>query len=43
MGARAGVGTIADSFVNSLAETTNGPYKAECVGGCPPLAAAAPC
>jgi putative transposase len=27
------IGTIADSFDNALAETTNGLYKAECVYG----------
>jgi putative transposase len=31
--ARPSIGTIADSFDNALAETTNGLYKAECVYG----------
>lgn len=31
IGARPSIGTIADSFDNALAETTNGRYKAECV------------
>jgi putative transposase len=33
LGARPSVGTVADSFDNALAETTNGLYKAECVYG----------
>jgi putative transposase len=33
IGARPSIGTIADSFENALAETTNGLYKAECVYG----------
>jgi putative transposase len=33
IGARPSIGTIADSFDNALAETTNGLYKAECVFG----------
>ena len=33
IGARPSIGTIADSFDNALAETTNGLYKAECVYG----------
>ena len=33
IGARPSIGTIADSFDNALAETTNGRYKAECVFG----------
>jgi transposase InsO family protein len=33
IGARPSVGTVADSFDNALAETTNGLYKAECVRG----------
>ncbi len=33
IGARPSVGTVADSFDNALAETTNGLYKAECVYG----------
>jgi putative transposase len=31
IGARPSIGTVADSFDNALAETTNGLYKAECV------------
>jgi putative transposase len=33
IGARPPIGTIADSYDNALAETTNGLYKAECVYG----------
>jgi len=33
LGARPSIGTVADSFDNALAETTNGLYKAECVYG----------
>lgn len=33
IGARPSFGTVADSFGNALAETTNGLYKAECVYG----------
>jgi putative transposase len=33
IGASPSIGTIADSFDNALAETTNGLYKAECVFG----------
>jgi len=33
IGARPSIGTIADSYDNALAETTNGLYKAECVYG----------
>ncbi len=33
IGARPSIGTIADSFDNALAETTNGLYKAKCVYG----------
>ncbi len=33
IGARPSIGTVADSYVNALAETTNGLYKAECVYG----------
>jgi putative transposase len=33
IGARSSIGTVADSFDNALAETTNGLYKAECVYG----------
>ncbi|MDC3402514.1 IS3 family transposase [bacterium] len=33
IGARPSIGTIADSFDNALAETTNGLYKTECVFG----------
>ena len=33
IGARPSNGTVADSFDNALAETTNGLYKAECVYG----------
>jgi putative transposase len=33
IGARPSIGSIADSFDNALAETTNGLYKAECVFG----------
>ncbi len=33
IGARPSLGTIADTFDNALAETTNGLYKAECVFG----------
>jgi putative transposase len=33
IGARPSIGTIADSFDNALAETTNGLYKTECVYG----------
>ena len=33
IGARPSIGTIADSFDNALAETTNGLYKSECVYG----------
>jgi putative transposase len=32
-GARPSIGTVADSFDNDLAETTNGLYKIECVRG----------
>jgi hypothetical protein len=31
LGARPSIGTVADSYDNALAETTNGIYKAECV------------
>jgi putative transposase len=33
IGARPSVGTVADSYDNALAETTNGLYKTECVYG----------
>jgi len=33
IGARPSIGTVADSFDNALAETTNGLYEAECVRG----------
>jgi Integrase core domain len=33
IGARPSIGTVADSFDNALAETTNGLYEAECVYG----------
>jgi putative transposase len=33
IGARPSIGTVADSFDNALAETTNGLYKTECVFG----------
>jgi putative transposase len=33
IGAQPSIGTIADSFDNALAETTNGLYKTECVYG----------
>ena len=33
IGARPSIGTIADSYDNALAETTNGLYKTECVHG----------
>ncbi len=33
IGARPSIGTVADSFDNALAETTNGLFKAECVFG----------
>ena len=33
IGARPSIGTIADSYDNALAETTNGLYKTECVRG----------
>jgi putative transposase len=33
IGAHPSIGTVADSFDNALAETTNGLYKAECVYG----------
>lgn len=33
IGARPSIGTVADSYDNALAETTNGLYKAECVRG----------
>ena len=33
IGARPSIGTVADSFDNALAETTNGLDKAECVRG----------
>jgi putative transposase len=33
IGARPSIGTVADSYDNALAETTNGLYKAECVYG----------
>ena len=33
IGARPSIGTIADSYDNALAETTNGLYKTECVFG----------
>jgi putative transposase len=33
LGARPSIGTVADSFDNALAETTNGLYKTECVHG----------
>ena len=34
IGARPSIGTVADSYDNALAETTNGLYKAECAYGC---------
>ncbi len=33
IGARPSIGTVADSYDNALAETTNGLYKSECVRG----------
>ena len=33
LGARPSIGTVADSYDNALAETTNGLYKTECVHG----------
>ena len=33
IGARPSIGTVADSYVNAMAETTNGLYKTECVYG----------
>ncbi len=33
IGARPSIGTVADSFDNALAETTNGLYKTECIHG----------
>lgn len=33
IGARPSIGTVADSFDNALAETTNGLYKTGCVYG----------
>ena len=33
IGARPSIGTVADSYDNALAETTNGLYKAECIYG----------
>ena len=33
IGARSPIGTVADSFDNALAETTNGLYKTECAYG----------
>ena len=33
IGARPSIGTVAESFDNTLAETTNGLYKTECVYG----------
>ncbi len=33
IGARPSIGTVADSYDNALAETTNGLYKTECVRG----------
>jgi len=33
IGARPSIGTVADSYDNALAETTNGLYKTECVHG----------
>ena len=33
IGAQPSIGTVADSYDNALAETTNGLYKAECVYG----------
>ena len=33
LGARPSIGTVADSYDNALAETTNGLYKTECVFG----------
>jgi putative transposase len=33
IGAKPSIGTVADSYDNALAETTNGLYKAECVYG----------
>lgn len=33
IGARPSIGTVADSYDNALAETTNGLYKTECVFG----------
>lgn len=33
LGARPSIGTVADSYDNALAETTNGLYKSECVRG----------
>ena len=39
IGARPSIGTVADSYDNALAETTNGLYKTECVRGpdAPPM------
>jgi transposase InsO family protein len=31
IGARPSIGTVADSYDNALAETTDGLYKAECL------------
>lgn len=33
IGTRPSIGTVADSYDNALAETTNGLYKAECIYG----------
>ena len=33
IGARPSIGTVADSFDNALAETTNGLFKTECIHG----------
>jgi putative transposase len=33
IGARPSIGTVADSYDNALAETTNGLYKTECIFG----------
>ena len=33
IGARPSIGTVADSYDNALADTTNGLYKAECAYG----------
>ena len=38
IGARPSIGTVADSYHNTLAETTNGLYKTQCVHGPDPAA-----